>query len=96
MPRMPRSRLLPLLLLAACGTMMQPADPKVTADILAACTRSGWFKMADGIAAAAFPVVSLPIAFINAGVDRVCADPERFAADISTVEWVAKNLASKL
>ena len=84
------------LLLAACGTMMQPADPKVTAEILAACTRSGWFKMVDGIAAAAFPVVSLPIAVLNAGVDRVCADPERFAADISTVEWVAKNLAKKL
>ena len=84
------------LLLAACGTMMQPADPKVTADILSACTRSGWFKMVDGLVAAAVPAASLPIAVLNAGVDRVCADPERFAADISTVEWVVRNLRSKL
>ena len=83
-------------LLAACGTMMQPADPKITADILAACTRSGWFKLADGLVAAAVPAASLPIAVLNAGVDRVCADPAAFSADISTVEWVAKNLASKL
>ncbi len=83
------------LLLAACGTQMQPADPAITARIVSACLQSGLFKIADGFVAAAIPAASLPIAVLNAGVDRVCADPERFSADISTVEWVAKNLLTR-
>ncbi len=84
------------LLLAACGTALQPGDPAVTARIIAACTESGLFKLVDGGVAMAVPAAGLPIAVINAGVDRVCADPAAFSADISTTEWVAKNLASKL
>jgi hypothetical protein len=83
------------LLLAACGTAMQPGDPAVTARIVAACTESGLFKIADGLAAAAVPAAALPVAVVNAGVDRVCADPAAFSADISTVEWVVKNTVNR-
>ncbi len=84
------------LLLAACGAQLQPADPAITARIIAACTGSGLFKLVDGGVAMAVPAAALPVAVVNAGVDRVCADPVAFSADLSTVEWVAKNLASKL
>ncbi len=90
------SRVLALTaLLAACGPM-QPADPAVTARIVAACTASGLFKAVDGAVAMAVPAAALPVMVVNAGVDIVCRDPSRFAADISTVEWVVKNLAGKL
>ncbi len=84
------------LLLAACGSTLPlqntPYNPELTERIIRACTQSGLFKLADGVVAAAVPAASLPIAVVNAGVDRVCADPERFSRDISTVEWVLKNL----
>ena len=83
------------LLLAACGTQMQPPDPAITARIVAACTMSGLFKMVEGIAVAAMPIAVLPVAVLNAGVDIVCADPARFSADLSTVEWVVRNLGAK-
>jgi hypothetical protein len=54
------------------------------------------FKMADGLAAALVPAADLPIAAVNAGVDLVCAHPERFAADISTLEWLARNLKAEI
>jgi hypothetical protein len=84
------------LALAGCAVQPQPGDPAVTARIVGACVDSGLFKIADGLVAAAVPAASLPIAVVNAGVDRVCANPAAFSADISTAEWVAKNLASKL
>lgn len=82
--------------LGACAIAQQPADPKVTADITRACLNSGLFKMADGAIALAVPAASLPIGVVNAGVDRVCADPAAFAGDVSTAEWVAKNTASRV
>ncbi len=82
-----------LVALAGCaGIVQQPADPAVTARIVAACTQSGMFKMASGLALSAVPAGPLASAVINAGVDRVCADPASFSADISTVEWVVMNL----
>ncbi len=87
------------LLLAGCGAILPlqntPYNPALTERIVAACLQSGLFKLADGLVAAAVPAASLPIAIVNAGVDRVCADPERFSHDISTVEWVIQNLARK-
>jgi hypothetical protein len=79
-----------ILWLAGCQP--QPADPAVVQRIVAACTQSGLFKLAGGVAAIAVPAATLPVAVVNAGVDKVCADPERFAGDVSTVEWVVKNL----
>ncbi len=82
-------------MLAACGIVSQPADPAVTARIEAACMADGVFVRFGGrlVLGAVDPTrVAAPL--IAAGVDLVCADPERFAADISTVEWVVRNLAS--
>ena len=85
------------LLLSGCGTIqMQPADPVMVQRIVSACLQSGLFKAADGMVAAAFPVAALPIMLINAGVDRVCANPALFAADLSTAEWVVRNISSVL
>lgn len=80
--------------LAGCGGVtMQPADPAVTQRIVQACTASGLFKAVDGALSAAVPAAALPVMVVNAGVDVVCRDPARFAGDVSTVEWVIKNLA---
>jgi hypothetical protein len=81
--------------LQGCGPM-RPADPAVTARIVAACTQSGLFKAVDGAVTVALPAAALPVMVINAGVDIVCANPARFAADISTVEWVVRNLPQRL
>lgn len=81
-----------LLAVSACSAIVaQPANPKVTAEIVKACLYSGLFKTADGMLTMAVPAASLPVSVINAGVDRVCAAPEKYAADISTIEWVVKN-----
>jgi hypothetical protein len=84
-----------VLLLASCQSgpvTQQPADPAVVARIVHACTNSGLFKLAGGALEIAVPAATLPVAVVNAGVERVCADPERFAGDVSTVEWVVNNL----
>ncbi len=84
------------LLLAACGVVPQPADPAVTRGIEAACMADGVFVRFGGrlVLGAVDPTrVAAPI--IAAGVDLVCADPERFSADISTVEWVISNLRAR-
>lgn len=83
-------------LVGCTAVATQPADPAVTARIVSACTASGLFKAIDNALSAAVPVASLPVMVINAGVDRVCANPAAFAADISTVEWVVKNLSGIL
>lgn len=88
-------------LLAGCaeglaGFQMQPADPAATARIVRACTASGLFKLADGFALSAVPGGPLAKTVIDAGVDRVCANPAAFAADISTAEWVVKNLSASV
>ena len=66
------------------------------ARIVAACTDSGLFKLATGALEIAVPATTLPVAVINAGVEKVCADPQRFAGDVSTVEWVEKNLRASI
>lgn len=80
-----------LLLITSC-TARQPANPDVVARIERICMSTGLFKLVDGAIALAVPVASIPIALINAGVDRVCMDPERFASDAATVKWLLKNL----
>ena len=88
-----------VLLLASCqpGPIdRQPADLAVVARIVAACTDSGLFKLAGGALEIAVLAATLPVVVINAGVDKVCANPERFAGDVSTVEWVVKNLRTSL
>lgn len=88
--------LLSLALLSGCGAVtMQPADPAVTARIAQACLASGLFKTGVGFGLSfAGPPGEIANQVFSAGVDRVCANPEAFAADVSTVEWVAKNLAA--
>jgi len=84
-----------LLLFVGCQTPAEPPpppDPAVVQRILRACTASGLFKLAGGALEIAVPAAALPVAVVNAGVEKVCADPQRFAADVSTVEWVVKNL----
>jgi hypothetical protein len=89
-----------VLLLAGCagpspgpGAAGPPtADPATVSRIVAACTNSGLFKLAGGALDIAVPAATLPVAVVNAGVEKVCADPKRFADDVTTVEWVAKNL----
>ncbi len=85
----------PAAFVAGCGITPQSANPEVVQRIVAACTASGLFKAVDGALSAAVPAAALPVMVINAGVDRVCADPQRFAGDISTVEWVVRNLAAR-
>jgi hypothetical protein len=89
--------ILALLALAGCAPaagIVQPADPAATARIVNACTASGLFKLVEGGVAMAVPAANLPIAVINAGVDKVCANPAAFAGDIATVKWVAKYLSA--
>ena len=89
------------VVLSGCSSMSsvpsRPANPAVVAKIVAACTARGLFRpvivAGETVAEAAVPVAALPIGLVRAGVDLVCANPSRFAADISTVEWVAKNIA---
>jgi hypothetical protein len=73
-----------------------PPDPAVVMRIVTACTGSGLFKLAGGALEIAVPATALPVAVVNAGVDKVCADPARFAGDVSTVEWVVKNLRTSV
>ena len=88
---------LPMLLSGCAGVQMQPADPGTVRAIVAACTADGVFKNFGGrlVLAAADPTrVAAPL--IAAGVDVVCADPERFAADAATAAWVFKNISAVL
>ncbi len=87
--------LITIILLTSCSNaQFQPANPDVVARIVSACTQSGLFKAVDGTLSAAVPAAALPIMLVNAGVDKVCSNPTLFASDISTVEWVVKNLAT--
>ena len=82
-----------VLLLSACTSVQQqPADPDVVARIERICTASGFFKLVNGAVVLAVPAAAIPIALLNAGVDQVCLDPERFAGDAATLKWLAKNL----
>jgi hypothetical protein len=86
------------LALAGCsGTLQQgETDPKIADAIGRVCMSSGLFKIADGAVATFVPAADLPIILVNAGVDKVCANPAKFAADASTVEWVAQQFAAAI
>jgi hypothetical protein len=80
-------------LLTACSNVTpQPANPSVTAKIVHICTASGFFKVINGIVVLAYPVSATPIAILNAGIDKVCTNPEKFSSDLSTVDWLLKNM----
>lgn len=94
------------LLLAIAGCAHQAPDPqestntaRVEGKISRACVASGLFKPAElaveGLLEAALPIAALPIAVVNAGVHLVCANPHGWAHDISTVEWVVRNLRQR-
>ncbi len=86
------------LALAACGVAMQPADPAITARIISACMADKVFVNIGGrlvLSMVPVPGVATADQILAAGVDRVCADPAAFSADISTVEWVARNLVRR-
>ncbi len=84
--------------LSSCSAVpVQPADPDVVQRIVTACLASGLFKSGVGFGLSfAGPPGEIADRVISWGIDRVCADPVRFAGDISTVEWVVKNLAAVL
>jgi hypothetical protein len=67
-------------------------DPVVVAAIAKVCMDSGLFKAVDGTLTIFVPAATLPVALINAGVDKVCASPIQFASDASTVAWLIKNI----
>src|SRR6185295_8286311 len=82
--------------LSGCsGIVQQPADPAMVARIRAACMADGVFKdMGGRLVLSMIPVPGVATAdrIISMGIDIVCANPERFAADLSTAEWVIRNL----
>ena len=84
--------------LSSCETIpVQPADPAVTQRIVTACLASGLFKTGVGFGLSfAGPPGEIADRVISWGIDKVCADPARYAADAATVEWVVKNLAAVL
>jgi hypothetical protein len=79
-------------LLTAC-VAPQPADPATVAKITRICMASGFFHLVNGGLALVYPV---PARLLDYGIDQVCMNPERFASDVSTVEWLLKNLPSRL
>ena len=83
-------------LLASCANITpQPADPVVVRRIEGICLASGYFKFIDGALALAYPPAAVPVEIFNRGVDRVCADPVKFATDVSTIQWLIKNMPWK-
>lgn len=87
---------LPLFLAACAAVPQQPADPAAVARIEHACLSSGLWKLAGDGLSTLVPATSLPVQVIELGIDKICADPARFAGDVATAEWVAKNLAAIL
>lgn len=85
-----------ILGLAGCGSVVpQPADPEVTARIVAACTADGVFKNLGGrlvLSMVPVPGVATADQLIASGVDLVCANPAAFSADLSTAAWVVHNI----
>lgn len=72
-------------LLAVSGCATPPSADMIEARIVRACAATGLFKAASGAVVAAYPVAALPAALVNARVDRVCADPARYANDAATI-----------
>lgn len=83
-------------LLAGCANITpQPADPKVVQRIENVCMASGYFKFVNGALALAYPPAAVPAQIFNRGIDQVCGDPVKFAGDVSTVEWLVRNMPWK-
>jgi hypothetical protein len=84
-----------ILMLGGCSvvpTVNVERVDRIEARIVAACEHSGLFKGIGGVALAAVPLGVLPKSVLDAGVDRVCANPERYARYADTVAWVLRNL----
>ena len=75
-------------LLTAC-VAPQPADPAVVVKITRICMASCFFHVVNGGLALVYPV---PALLLDYGIDQVCMNPERFASDVTTVEWLLKNM----
>lgn len=90
--------LVPAILLAgalsACaGVPKQPADPAVIQKITDACAVYETAKAGIALAGGILPGGGTAIAVVEAFVDPVCADPAKFAGDLSTADWILKNAA---
>jgi len=86
-----------MTLISGCASLGAPPatpDPKVLAGIATACMASGLFEAADGTLSTFVPAASLPVALINAGVDKICANPAQFATDATVVVWLINQLAA--
>ncbi len=70
----------------------QPPNPNVTKRIVEICTHSGFFKVVNGIVSTAYPAAGLPVSLLDMGIDKVCMNPEKYSSDISTVEWLLRNM----
>lgn len=80
------------------GSPAAPAQPAQSSgtdataqDIAALCVGSGLFKSVTAALGASVPIGALPAALIDAGVDKVCANPAEFAAIDGTIRWLIKN-----
>ncbi len=89
---------LALALSGCAGSSAPPAgppDPATMAGIIRACTFSGLFKEIDQFGTLApVPGIGLAISLVNAGVDRVCANPAQYAADVTTVKWLVQQFSA--
>ncbi len=78
-----------LLALGVNGCTVPLPEPQIEAAIRTACVYSGLFEQVDAFGTLVpVPGVSFGIGLLNAGVDKVCSDPARYAGDISTIEWL--------
>jgi hypothetical protein len=82
-------------MLAGCavpGAPALPGDPIVRAKIVAVCAYSGLWQMVGNFAGLIpIPGITVAISLLNAGADRVCNNPDEFAQDASTVEWLIRQ-----
>ena len=88
-----RKWLVVICVLASSCVASQPADPDTVQKIMQVCEYTGFFEFIGGAASLAVPYAALPIKIIDAGIDKVCMSPEKFASDISTVQWLIQNLS---
>jgi uncharacterized protein YceK len=71
---------------------MDASVDRIEARIVQVCAQSGLFKIVSGVALYAIPGAALPIDLIQAGVDKVCANPSRYAHNAGTVAWLIRNI----
>jgi hypothetical protein len=104
-PRM-RKNLIPFLMgiliaLSAAGCATAPAidqsaidaaSPRIEDRIVMVCAASGLFRIGGDVIKVAYPIAALPVSWVEAGVDEVCANPDVYAQRIGTVEWLINNM----